>query len=381
VPLTALLILDDSDHAFTVLGVPMVEFQIRQARSQGVSHVVIMVGRLPPALLAGVDRLRREELGVDVARTVSDAIDFVHPDDRVLLIAPRLFVAAKDVRKLVQASGPAVLATATSAETASLDIIDGGRRWTGWAAFEGAFLRDVGSTIGDWDLAPTILRQLLQRHAHVAMAEAAPAMLDKSSDRHRFERDLLANADPVPDGLGASLISRPAARLIARVASDAGIRSDWIKWGAMATGAGAVALALASMIAVPCVIMMVAFSGRRAAAVMAYAIGMTGGVRRATNIAWTVAIAVMFLAFGRTMMAQTGQWGCVVTAVGLAGALGLLRTPLARPRNPLTMADSESSLFLIGVAAIPGMALWGLAAAASHAVLSVAARQTSLKGA
>jgi hypothetical protein len=375
VPLTALLILDDSDSAFAILGVPLVEFQIRRALATGVTHVVLTVGRLPPALLAAIDRLRREGIGIDVARTVTDAIDFVHPDDRVLVMAPRVSVSADDARNLAVRKGNIVLATTTTTETAQLDIIDAGRRWTGWAAFEGRVLRDVGAMIGDWDLAPTILRRLLQTQAEVMASNGPPSLLDKPEDRHALERSLLADSEAAPDGLGTALVSKPAARLLARIASDAGLRPDWIRWGAVATATAAVALAFGHLIALPAAIMLGALVGWRASDTLGRAIGAGRRAGRFATLFWGGATLAVLAAFGRTVMETTGQWGCVLLALALAAALGLLRTPLARERNTLVLADTESSLIVLGLAALLGLPLWGLALATAHVTASVAARQ------
>ena len=76
-----------------ILGTDPVEFQIRRARAAGVGHAVIFTERVSSQLLATVDRLRGEGLSVDIARTVADAAEYIHPDEAVLMIAPDLIVA------------------------------------------------------------------------------------------------------------------------------------------------------------------------------------------------------------------------------------------------------------------------------------------------
>jgi len=373
-PLTALLIIDDADCAFTVLGVPIVEFQIRQAVAAGATHAVLLIGRIPPTLLAATDLLRREGLGVDVARSVSDAIDFVHPDDRVLLVAPRVSVDPADVTALLEGTHVAALAVAASAETARLDIIDGKRRWTGWAAFDGRFLRDVGSTIGDWDLAPTILRKLLQSGGNTVSVEGALGLLDRPEDRLVLETALRGRATTPAAGLGEALVSQPIARLGAPLASNAGLRSEWVAWIAFGLAFVAVALGFAGWIVSSAIIMLAACIGWRIAGIVAAAVTGKPALARPAALARDGLQLLAMIAAGMAATTLTGQWGCVVLALVVVAALALLRTPLARRRNAMMMADAESSFVLIGLGAMFGAPAWGLGLAALHAALSVGLR-------
>ncbi len=374
-PLTALLIIDDADCAFTVLGVPIVEFQMRQAVATGAKHVVMMVGRMPPALHEAIDRLRREGLGVDVARNVGDTIDFVHPDDRVLLVAPRVALASGDRSALAGKVGNTTLAVAAAPETARFDIIDSARRWTGWAAFDGHFLRDVAATIGHWDLAPTILRRLLQTDGAVLMAEAPVAQLDRPDHRRVFETTLRDSTELAPDGLGDVAVVLPVARIAARFAGDVAVRSEWIGWAAFAMALAATGLGLTGWIALPTTVMLVALVGWRTETIMRKALASSplrdDWFRRARGIL----IGALLMIVGFKAMQSSGQWGCLVLSLVLVGALALLRTPLIRARNPLAIADAASSLGIVTVASLVGSPVFALAIAALHAVASVAMRQ------
>jgi len=376
-PLTALLIIDDADSAFTVLGVPIVEFQIRQAVYAGAQHILLMVERMPRPLLECIDRLRRGGLAVDVARNAHDAIDFVHPDDRVLMIAPRVAVAPADAAILIGSAPLAVLEVSVSAATARLDIIDARRRWTGWAAFDGRFLREVGSTIGDWDLAPTILRQLLQAGGVTTSAEAAIYLIDRPDDRRVLESSLRESADTPATGIGEALVTRPAARLGASLLADSGIRADWIGNAALALAVAAAVLGFTGWVTVSVAVMLVARTGWRIASILSAAVAGGAAHKRSMILIRDALLATTVVAAGLDATQATGQWGCLVLAIATVAALALLRTPLARSRTALTMADFESSLVLIGFGALIGAPAWGLGLAALHAALSVAARQTT----
>ncbi len=374
-PLTALFIIDDTDCAFSILGVPIVEFQIRQAMAVGARHAVLMVGRMPPVLLATTDRLRREGLGIDIARSVSDVLDFVHPDDRVLLAASRVAVAQGDMLALARGTGAMALAIAASVATARLDIIDGDRRWTGWAGFDGRFLRNVGAAIGDWDLAPTILRRLLQAGNPVSIATTPVNLLDRPDERAVVERRLRVQSEVAAEGSGEALIVLPAARHLVRLAGDAGLRPKWLGRAALATALAGLALGIAGRIVASSAVMLIAGIGWQAASIMARAMTGRPMADRRVEFARNGLPPLAMTIAGVDAMRVTGQWGCVVLALMLIAALLILQTPLVRARNALVMADAPGSLVLIGVFDLAGVPALGLGLAALHASLSVASRQ------
>jgi hypothetical protein len=375
VPLTALLILDDADGAFNILGVPLVEFQIRQAGAVGASHIVLMVGRLPQALLASIDRLRRKGLTIDVSRTVADTLDFVHPEDRVILVAPRVSISLDSMQDMASARTSLVLATGSTAGTARLDIIDSSRRWTGWAGFEGRLLREVGATVGDWDLSPTILRFLLQKRAIVTIDDRSIVLLDKTSDRQALEARLRDAADGSAEGIGGSLLTRPAALVMARIAGEAGLRPEWIGWTGIGVAVASVAGALAGLIALPAALMLLSHVLVRGGGIMERAVSPGGGGNTMRPTVLASAIALVLLAFGIILWRLTGQWGFIPLVAMLVSALALLRSPLVRARNPLALADAESSFAIVMLAALLGSPFWGLTLATVHAAASVIARQ------
>lgn len=376
-PLTALFIVDDADCTLTVLGVSIVEFQIGRARSAGATHAVLMVGRMPQSLHGVIDRLRREGLGIDVARNVADAMDFVHPDDRVLLGAPRVAIPEEALHAMADGTEPSALAIISTPENVRLDIIDGARRWTGWAAFDGRFLRDVGVTIGDWDLAPTILRKMLQAGCETPITESPVAMLDQADDRHALEARLRDAARGQGEGLGDAVIVLPAAHLASRLAGDTGLRPEWIDRGGYGVALGLAGAGLAGLIALPAILMIGALILWQTAETMNRALSVAP-VPRWTRWAKSGLVAVFFVSAGFAATNVTGQWGCLVLAMVLAGLLHLLYNP-SLP-SPRAQADSASSLGIIGVVSMFGFPAVGLGLATVHAALSVAVRHAG-KGA
>ena len=79
-------------------GATLVEHQARLAASVGAGPIIILVERLPAALTAAVDRLRRDGLRVEIARGLADAVDRIHPDEALLLFADGCVADAGDGR-------------------------------------------------------------------------------------------------------------------------------------------------------------------------------------------------------------------------------------------------------------------------------------------
>ena len=68
-------------------GRTVVERQARLAAAAGADSVIILVERLPPALIAAIDRMRGEGVRAIVARGVAEAAESVQPEDRLLLVS------------------------------------------------------------------------------------------------------------------------------------------------------------------------------------------------------------------------------------------------------------------------------------------------------
>ena len=51
-----------------VAGQTLIEYQVRIARACGAAHIVVLVDRIPGALVSAFDRLRADGMDVDVAR-------------------------------------------------------------------------------------------------------------------------------------------------------------------------------------------------------------------------------------------------------------------------------------------------------------------------
>jgi hypothetical protein len=168
VPLAALILgSDDGIPADTihVAGQGMLEYQARVARAAGAQHFVMIVDRMPAALVSAVDRLRADGINLETARTPGDAADRIHPDEDVIVLSSALMIDDYSLGMLASALAPAILTAGKDREMASAERIDSEHFWAGAILISGKLLRETAQKLGDWDFAPTLLRAALQAGA------------------------------------------------------------------------------------------------------------------------------------------------------------------------------------------------------------------------
>ena len=176
-------------------GRTVLERQARLAAGVGADPVIIFVERLPAALSAAIERLRRDRVPVRIVRTVEEAAEAVDPFDRLLLVADGAVLPAAQHAKLAAMEGAAVLTVPDAGYGELYERIDADSRWAGLAAIEGAHLRETANMLRDWDLQSTLLRRALQGGARHIAAEGAVAILDREADLAELERRIVATAD------------------------------------------------------------------------------------------------------------------------------------------------------------------------------------------
>ena len=178
-------------------GRTVIERQARLAASAGANPVIIYVERLPAALSAAVERLRRDRVPVKLVRSVEEAAEAVDPFDRILLVGDGAVVPVAQQVKLAAHAGAVVLTVPEGAHGDLYERIDAKSRWAGLAAIDGAHLRETAGMLRDWDLQSTLLRRTLQAGAkHVEADNAASvAILDREQDLDELERRIIAGAD------------------------------------------------------------------------------------------------------------------------------------------------------------------------------------------
>lgn len=381
-PLAALLIAGDGSGP-AILGTPQIEFQLRRARTAGARHAVIFAEKPGAALLASVERLRREGLSVDLARQVGDTAELIHPDEAVLLVASDVIVAPERMAALANAPGAALLCVRDEPANEGFERIDATARWTGFARIDGEMLRRTVAMVGDWDLASTLLRRAVQEGAErttLTLEEAGRELIvvDAPLAGQAAGRRLIANADVPRAGWATRWLLGPAARFVAGLAGETGIEARWITMASFAFAGLAVLSALAGWVLASLFLLLIALFVDLSGDISARA-GAGGNpydhlrfpVRAGTA-------AIVALAMGTTLFMRTLQWGCVVLALLVIGATWLA-APLARNDMRLAIWRAEpAGHALIGIAGfLLGSPVGALAAAAIHAVASLVAAMRS----
>ena len=347
--------------ALPFLGRSLIEHQARQAAAAGARHIVILVERVPAALVGAIDRLKRDGIGVELARSVADAADRIHPEERLLVIADGLIARQELVERAGSATVPSLFTVPDSIDAAAFERIDAGARWAGLALIDGTLLRTTAAQLGEWDLQSTLLRRIVQAGAVRIDVPPAAVTLAMSVDAVGVaERALLAG-----EGLGKFLPGSAreglAGFLLAR-----GIQPLWLRGAALAMAAlavilagvgwhGSAALALAAsgpLLALPGRIDAIGLRPARWR-------GLWRAGRDALAAAAVVALAWRFAADG-------GGWGIWPLAGGAIGGMIALFAVERLLGRPLVGPAAMALLFL--PFAWVGQPQWGLAAIALAAL-------------
>ena len=148
-------------------GRTLIERQAKLAALAGARRILVLVERVPPELLAALDRLRRDGLGVLLARSAEEAAGQVEPSEPLLLVADGFIGDESHLRRLAGASPPALLTVPDARVDDRFERIDAESRWAGLALIDGALLADTAAMLRDWDPQSTLLRRAVQSGARM----------------------------------------------------------------------------------------------------------------------------------------------------------------------------------------------------------------------
>jgi hypothetical protein len=374
----------------SIAGRTLIERQARLAAMAGASRVVILVERLPGALTGAIDRLRRDGIAVDVARSAGDAADRFHPDERVLVFADGALAGSAAIARLAAGPAPALLTIGEGGPPGLFERIDAATRWSGVALVGGEMLRKTVAMLGDWDLHSTLLRRAVggsARRVDIAdgadLGEAEPAILVRTRAGARAATQGSLDRDGAGAGWPSRLIYGPIARLAVGVVLERAIESRWLRWGAIALTLLAAPAVWRGWLAIGLTLMVAGALfeslGRLLAAVRlspASAEDRTAALR-------TAAFGIVLLVFA--LHRSTIDWTPLVIAIATIAAMAALareRGVLGRLGGGITApgwtADGDALVLLFAVFALAQFTLPGLAALAFYAGASFAAVQRRL---
>lgn len=383
---------DDGAGLVAVLpvgGRTLIERQARLAVRAGATHVVVLVERVPAGLAAAVDRLRRDGVAVEVARSAGDAADRFHPDEHVLVFADGALAGETPVRRVADGAAPALLTLGEALPGGGFERIDAATRWAGIAMVGGDFLRRTVAMLGDWDLHSTLLRRAAAASARrIDVADRAgfgdpePAMLVRSRAGARLATRTVLDRPPETQGWPARLLYAPLAGVALPLVLDRPVEARWLRGGALLLSVLAVAAAwlwpLSAALALAIVGALLDMVGRRLDAVR-----LGGG---SASARFAVARALLLAAMLAAWAARSARVDAIppLLAVGTIAAMAALaveRATLARlvaHAAPRWLADPDALVLLSLPFAVAGRPLAGLAVAIVYAAGSFAFVQRRL---
>ncbi|CAA9537067.1 MAG: hypothetical protein AVDCRST_MAG91-3472 [uncultured Sphingomonadaceae bacterium] len=358
-------------------GRTLLEYQARLASAADAAPIVVLVERIPPTLLAAVDRLLADGIAVQLARTVAEAAAFFAPDDKVLLIADGLFADAASVDRIAGAAEPVVMTIPDNIGLDAFERIDGASRWAGLAVATGRQLAETTAMLGEWDLQSTLLRRLVQSGARQLAAEPGPGaplllMASRPSDLDDAERRIVAGAR----GSRGDWVERYVTPLFEEFAVErlmrTTVRPQWLVAAALLLtvlaafffaagwrGAGLAAL----LVSVP-----LDGIGERLAALRMQPLSRGDRLHRYLPFFAGVALT----AFGVDLASREGGWGSLVTTAAALAFFhaGGVEKRRAATRAPAWLASRKGGIVLALPFALAGLWTGGLVAVAAYAAAS-----------
>jgi hypothetical protein len=340
-----------------VAGQTLVEHQARMARAAGAGHIVVLVDQMPAELVAAFDRLRADGLNIDIARDVRDAADRIHPDEQLLVLADGVVIDRDLATVLASSKANTLFTLPDGAETARYERIDAADRWAGVALINGKMLRDTVSMLGDWTLAPTLLRTALQQGAvRMPVPElVVHGLVNEVADAHGLSNRLAERAALGDGGAIRRMIAAPVARFVVPWLLGLGVPLDLVVILPLVFAVSGLLLAAIGWQATGLLLLLLAFLPATAAAVIAASSARSAGPlivfeRLRMPLFW----AIILLAGWSQYDAGTG-WGALVVALWAV-------IKLALPQRPLVgRFDADYALLVMLVALCLGQPLAGMA--------------------
>jgi hypothetical protein len=365
-------------------GRTLVERQVRLAASAGATHIVVLVERLPPPLTAAIDRLRRDGIEVDVARSAHDGADRFHPDERVLIFADGALPPAGCVRRLADMPAPVLLTIGEDGPAGAFERIDAATRWSGVALVGGDMLRRTVAQLGDWDLHSTLLRRAAgggARRLDVAdgadLGTPEPIALVRSRAGARAATASVLAPDRRTEAWPMRFLYMPAARLGIGALLERPVEGPWLRMIALAATLTASPVAWMRWL-MPAIALLVLGALFEAAGRLLDAIRLgRARVRDRLGLLREGAIALAALAFAGRGYTEVGAVPLVLVAASISVMAAMRRemglmARLARGVAPAIIADADALVLLFAGIAAAGFAAWAPAAVLLYAALSFA---------
>ena len=393
-PLAALIAAQDQTDigdglraTLPLAGRTLIEYQAALSLAAGAGHIVVLVERVPAALAQAIDRLRHQDFRVDIARSVADAADRFHPEERIMLIADGAIAAQGAVDALADATAPALLTVPDTPDHALFERIDAAQRWAGFALLRKAALEATAEMLGDWDLSSTLLRRMVQSNATRIDAldpsgdgALPPPVLAIGPDAiGAIEASLQRRADPGEGNWVERYLHRLVAAPLVGPLLERQVDQGHVAIGAVVLAWGAALMAGLQLFWAAALLLPAAATIASAARRMERIWNSAGEPARLLGLARNAAELTVLILFARLIAAEGGWgWWMVAAAVpaSLAGLVALepiiaAIRPLAPPR---WLASSDALVWVAPLLAVLGGWGWMIAALAIYAMASFLGR-------
>ncbi|MET0373700.1 MAG: hypothetical protein ABW128_05515 [Rhizorhabdus sp.] len=396
-PLAALIAAQDQTDVgdglratLPLAGRTLIEYQAGLAIAAGAAHVVVLVERVPAALAQAVDRLRRQGARIEIARSIPDALDRFHPEERILLIADGAVAAQGAVGALTAEAAPALLALPDIQDYADFERIDAAERWAGFALLGKPALDATAQMLGDWDLTSTLLRRLVQAGAvrigalNPSGAEllAPPVLATGPAAIGAIESGLLRRADPDARDWTERYVHRLLAGPLVPPLVARQIEQSHVAYGAATVAWIAALFAAFGLFWVAALLLPIAATTASAARRMARIWSATVTPFRLTDLARNAALLATLVLLGRVLAAEGGWGWWMVAALVPAALLGVaalapIVAAVRAPPAPRWLASPDALVWTAPLLAVLGGWRWMAAALAGYAMLSFTERFTA----
>jgi hypothetical protein len=354
-------------------GRTLVERQARLAAAAGADPIVIVVERLPPELLAAIDRMRAEGISAAIARSAAEAAEAVPADARLLLMADGLVADEDHLSRVAMAGGFALLTIPDHLADRRFERIDADSHWAGLALVDSGLLRQTASSLGDWDLQSTLLRRAVQAGAR-QFALRGEALDDRLVIAQSAE-DLAEVQSLIVEGSAAgrgNWISRYLLSPVEQAATYAlmptSVTPGWLYLAAAVTTGLAATLFTRGWLGIGMLLLLLATPLDGTADRLA----VLRMQRRVEPDWWSYTLPIVsgmaLAALGYALSSERG-WGCLALVATTIAFLIALRGEIPGPDIPgrIWLAEPKGMTWLLLPFAVTGRWVTGLTALACYA--------------
>jgi hypothetical protein len=354
-------------------GRTVVERQARLAASAGASPIVLVVERVPPELLAAVDRLRSEGVIVTLARDVAEAAEAVHPEDRLLMLADGFIGDEALIRRLLAVGDNSLLTVPDLGIDERFERIDAHSRWAGLALITGHMLKATAPILQDWDLQSTLLRRAVQGGARQfsvrgELASTQITIATTRADLAPVEQHILEGAEARRDSWVSRYFLAPAEQLATRFLMPTVVMPDWLRIGSFLLTGFAAMLFLQEWLWTGGLLLLMTTPLEDVADRLAILRMQANRESSWWNYLLPAVSAAAFLCLAHTLAESIG-WGCLILAATTLAFLGALRIEIGDRdiSGSVFLADRKGMIWVMMPFALTGSWLGGLLALTLYA--------------